>query len=210
MSSRAELLLVLGLPPHAGAHEIEPAYRVRRAEAEKRLEQGDFHATAEIALLERVLEQVEGTEPSRAEVEPVAAFEAKKPSQRRSPEWPDREATGSLVCGIAACLVVLWAAYVYRPDPRDPSIDVLNLFQSPVYFLIYLLALAAEMLSYTSFRNASRALLLERRGIERPDLLSEAHVSRARAGRVLGRTAAALAVLLAILLSSSFSRALAG
>lgn len=78
-----------------------------------------------------------------------------------------------------------------------------------MYFLVYLLALAAEALSYMSLRDESRARVLARRGLEPPDWL-ESQVFRARGGRYLGRIAVVLAVLLAILLASSFSRFLRG
>ncbi|MGA9762163.1 MAG: hypothetical protein WBQ14_07055 [Gaiellaceae bacterium] len=211
MTSRAELLLFLDLPPQAGAGEVELVYLERRAEAEKRLRQGDLRARTEIERLDGVFRRLDGME---AEVEgeesgvvPVAAS-AKKPSLLR-PAGSIREANGALACGISAFLVVLWAFYVYWPSLRS-SWNILNMLQSPVYVLIYVLALAAEVLSYASLKDESRARYLTRRGFEAPDSLDQNQVFRARSGRRLGRVAAALAVLLAVLLASSFSRFLRG
>ena len=141
--------------------------------------------------------------------EPVAVAKAREPSFLR-PSGSVREANGSLACGIAACLVVLWAYYVNWPSLTGPSWNILNLLQSPVYFFVYLLALAAEVLSHAVFKDESRALFLMKQGLAPPDWLDDNRVSRARAGRYLGRIAMSLAVLLAILLVSSFSHFLRG
>lgn len=211
MTRRADLLFALGLPPEASLGEIEYVYLERRAEAEKRLQQGDSRAQPEIDRLERVFKWLEGMDAEAVETraEPVAAAEARTPFFLRSTGsvW---EANGSLVCGIAACLVVLWALYVYWPSLTGPSWNILNLLQSPVYFLIYLLALAAEVLSHAILKAESRAIFLVKHGLERPDWLDERQISRARAARYLGRIAVALAVLLAILLVSSFFHFLKG
>lgn len=212
MTQRADLLFSLGLPPQASLGEIEFVYLERRAEVEKRLQQGDTRARAEIDRLERVFERLEGMDAEAVETRtgPVAVAEARTPFFVRTTGsvW---EANGSLICGIAACLVVLWAFYVYWPDLTGSSVlSILGLLQSPVYFLIYLLVFAAEVLSHTSLRAGSRALFLMERGLEHPDWLNESHISRARVGRYLGRIAAALAVLLAIWLALSFSHALRG
>lgn len=205
MTRRADLLFSLGLPPQASLGEIEFVYLERRAEAEKRLQQGDARARAETDRLEGVFRRLEGMDAEVVETgtEPVAATEARTPFFLRT-TGSVREANGSLACGIAACLVVLWAFYVYWPDLTGSSLNILNLFQSPVYFLIYVLALAAEVFSHTSLKAESRALFLMKQDLEPPDWLNESQISRTRAGRFLGRIAAALAILLAILLASSF------
>jgi hypothetical protein len=205
VTERADLLFSLGLPPEASLSEIEYFYLERRAEAENRLQRGDTRARAEIDRLERVFERLEGMDAEAVETraEPVAASEARTPFYLRT-TGSDWEANGSLVCGVAVCLVVLWAFYVYWPSLTGSSLNILNLLQSPVYLLIYLLALAAEMLSHTSLEAKSRALFLIKQGLERPDWPSESQISRARAGRYLGWIAAALAILLAIFLVSSF------
>ncbi|MGC9974230.1 MAG: hypothetical protein ABSC36_02410 [Gaiellaceae bacterium] len=205
MSRRADLLFALGLPPQASPGEIEYFYLERRAEAEKRLRGGDIRAQAEIDRLEGVFRLLEGMDENALEIEaePAAATGAKTPSHLRA-TGSLREANGSLACGVAACLVVLWAFYVDRSGLTGSSTYVLGLLQSPVYFLIYVLALAAELLSHASLKDESRALFLVKQGLEPTDRLDESQVSRARAGRYLGRIAVALAILLAILLVSSF------
>lgn len=211
MTRRADLLFSLGLPPEASLGEIEFVYLERRAEAEKRLQQGDTGARAEIDRLEGVFRRLEGIDAKAVETRaaPVAATEARTPSFLRATGslW---EANGSLACGIAACLVVLWAFYLYWPDLTESSVSILGLLQSPAYFLIYLLTLAAEVLSHTSLRAGRLAFFLMKQGLEPPDWLDERQIPRARAGRYLGRIAAALAILLAILLASSFSHFLWG
>jgi hypothetical protein len=74
-----------------------------------------------------------------------------------------------------------------------------------VYFVIFLLALAAEILARATLRDEARARYLITQGLELAESLDETQISRARAGRYLGWIAAALAILLAILLISSFS-----
>ena len=207
MTPRAELLLFLGLPPQAGADEIELVYLERRAGAEKRLRQGDARARFEIERLDGVFKRLDdlGTDAAESEAVPGAVMTAKEEPALMRSAGAAREATGSLMCGIAACLIVLWAFFVYRTDLRGSSADVLGLLQSPLYFAIYLLTLAAEVLSHASLSDASRARFLVKFGLEPSDWLDESEISHARAGRYLGRIAAALAVLLAILLMSSFS-----
>ena|GEM_PF-3317192 len=167
MTRREELLLFLGLPPQARAGEIEFVYLERRAAAEKRLRHGDKRARAEIDRLESVFKRLEdlGADAAESEAVPVAVMTAKgKPALMRS-AGADREANGSLMCGIAACLIVLWAFFVYRADLRGSSADVLGLLQSPLYFAIYLLTLAAEVLSHASLSDASRARFLVKFGL---------------------------------------------
>lgn len=212
MTSRAELLLVLGLPPHAGANEIEFVYLERLAEAEKRSQQGDTRAQFEIDRLEGVFRRLEDTDAEAVEAGtvPVAAAKASEPSFLR-PTGSALEANCSLFCGIAACLIILWAFYVYWPDlTGGSSIYVLSLPQSPVYLLVYLLALAAEILAHATLKDEVRARFLIKKGLEPTESLDESQISRARAGRYLGRIAVALAILLAILLMSSFSHFLRG
>ncbi|HEY5478543.1 MAG TPA: hypothetical protein VIJ84_02890 [Gaiellaceae bacterium] len=202
MTSRAELLLFLGLPPQAGADEIELVYLERRADAEKRLRQGDTRARFEIERLDGVFRRLDAMDAEEEEgvTAPVAAS-VRKPSLLR-PAGSGREARGSVALGIAACLVVLWAFFVYRSSLTGGSLNILNLLQSPVYLLVFLLALGAEALSYMSHKDESRARYLARQGLESPDEL-ESQVSYARVGRWLGRIAVALALLLAILLATS-------
>ena len=202
MTSRAELLLFLGLPPQAGADEIELVYLERRADAEKRLRQGDTRARFEIERLDGVFRRLDAMDAEEEEgvTAPVAAS-VRKPSLLR-PAGSGREARGSVALGIAACLVVLWAFFVYRSSLTGGSLNILNLLQSPVYLLVFLLAFGAEALSYMSHKDESRARYLARQGLESPDEL-ESQVSYARVGRWLGRIAVALALLLAILLATS-------
>jgi len=202
VTSRAELLLFLGLPPQAGADEIELVYLERRADAEKRLRQGDTRARFEIERLDGVFRRLDAMDAEEEEgvTAPVAAS-VRKPSLLR-PAGSGREARGSVALGIAACLVVLWAFFVYRSSLTGGSLNILNLLQSPVYLLVFLLALGAEALSYMSHKDESRARYLARQGLESPDEL-ESQVSYARVGRWLGRIAVALALLLAILLATS-------
>jgi hypothetical protein len=211
LTRRANLLFALGLPPQASRGEIEFVYLERRAKLEKRLQQGDTRAQAEIDRLEGVFRRLEGmdAEADETRIEHVAVAKGRTPFFLRATGLVG-EANGALGCGIAACLVVLWAFYVYWPDLTESSVSILGLLQSPAYFLIYLLTLAAEVLSHTSLRAGRRALFLMKQGLEPPNWLDESQISRARAGRYLGRIAVALAVLLAILLVSSFFHFLKG
>jgi hypothetical protein len=203
VTSKTELLLFLGLPPQAGADEIELIYLERRAKAEKRLRQGDTRARFEIERLDGVFGRLDGIDAKGEEsgTAPVAVAMTSAPSLLR-PAGSIREARGSVALGIAACLVVLWAFFVYRSSLTGGSLNILNLLQSPVYLLVFLLAFGAEALSYMSHRDESRARYLARQGLESPNEL-ESQVSYARVGRWLGRIAVALAVLLAILLVTS-------
>jgi hypothetical protein len=207
VTSRAELLLFFDLPPQAGAGEIELVYLERRAEAEKRLRQGDKRARFEIERLDGVFRRLDVI-AAEEEVGVTAPAAVMKPSLLRL-VGSVREAKGSMACGICACLVVLWAFFVYRSSLTSGSLNILNLLQTPVYFLVYLLALGAEALSYMSLKDESRARFLAKRGLDPPAEL-ERQVSYAKAGRWLGRMAVALAILLAILLVSSFSHFLEG
>jgi hypothetical protein len=62
VTSRTELLGVLGLPPQAGAGEIELVYLERHAEAEKRLREGDKRARFEIERFDGVFGKLDGAE----------------------------------------------------------------------------------------------------------------------------------------------------
>ncbi|HEY5479763.1 MAG TPA: hypothetical protein VIJ84_09135, partial [Gaiellaceae bacterium] len=62
MTSRTELLGVSGLPPQAGAGEIELTYLERHAEAEKRLREGDKRARFEIERFDGVFRKPDGAE----------------------------------------------------------------------------------------------------------------------------------------------------
>lgn len=206
MTGRAELLLVLGLPPQASANEIELVYLERRAKAEKCFQQGDKSARFEVERLDGAFRRLRDTdaEAEEAGTTPLAVAKARERSFLR-PTGSAREANGSLACGIAACLVILLVFYVYWPELTGrASIYVLSLPQSPVYFLVFLLALAAEILAHATLRDEARARLLIKKGLEPTESLDEKQISRARTGRNLGRIAVALAVLLAILLTSSF------
>jgi hypothetical protein len=196
----------LGLPPQASAGEIERVFLEQRAEAEKRLRQGDVQARADIERLERafrLLESAVGT------TEPVPV-ERPEPIRRVvSPPLTLRwESTGSLVCGVLACLTVLWFFYAYRSDLNRPSIDLLWLLQKPAYFFIFLLALAAEVLSHTDLLVGSRALILARKGPASQLKTEQRRISRARLGRRFGRLAAASAFVLALLMTFSFFHAI--
>lgn len=204
--ARSELLLFLSLPSDAGAKEIELVYLERRAEAEKRWRQGDRRARFEVERLDGVFGKLTGLVVDTEErgTPPPAVAKAKEPVFLR-PAGSMREANGSFACGIAACLVVLWAFFVYWHNVRESSWDILNLLQSPWYFLIFLLALGAEMLSRAAYGDAERVRYVIKQGLEPTESLDERQISRARAGRYLGRIAVALAILLAIFLASSFS-----
>jgi hypothetical protein len=119
--TRTELLLFLGLPAQAGAREIELVYLERRAEAVKRFQDGDRRARFEVERLDGVFGRLLGADAAgegaaaqgREEDEaPTVGAGAMEPAFLR-PAGSIREANASLVCGIAACLVVLWAFYVY-------------------------------------------------------------------------------------------------
>ena len=206
MRARGELLLFLGLPPDAGAKEIELVYLERRAEAEKRWRQGDRRARFEVERLDGVFGKLTGLVADTEEggTPPPVVAKAKEPVFLR-PAGSMREANGSLACGIAACLVVLWAFYVYWHNVRESSWDILNLLQSPWYFLIFLLVFGAEMLSRATLGDEARARYLVKQGLKPAESIDEKQISRARAGRYLGRIVVVLAVLLALFLMSSFS-----
>ena len=107
--------------------------------------------------------------------------------------------------------MVLLVLYVYWPElTGKASIYVLSLPQSPVYLLVFPLALGAEMPARTTLKDQARARYLIKRGLEPAESFDERKISRARAGRYLGRIAAALAIVPAILLVSSFSHLLRG
>ena len=132
MTSRAELLLFLGLPAQAGADEIELVYLERRAKAEKRLQQGDTRARFKIGRLDGVFGRLDGIDAKGEEsgTAPVAVATTSAPSLLR-PAGSIREANGSLLCGIASCLVVLWAFFVYWPSLTRSSLNVLNMLRAP-------------------------------------------------------------------------------
>jgi hypothetical protein len=149
VNARSVLLLFLNLPLYTGAKEIELVYLERRAEAEKRFQQGDKSARFEVERLDGVFKRLRDTdaEAEEAVTASLAVANERERSFLRS-TGSAREANGSLACVIAACLVVLLVFYVYWSElTGKASIYVLSLPQSPVCFLVFLLALAAEMLA---------------------------------------------------------------
>jgi hypothetical protein len=217
--TRTELLRFLDLPAHAGAKEIELVYLERRAETVKRFQDGDRSARFVVERLDGVFGRLVGIGAAAKDAAAESAeedqasnnvvVEAKEPAFIR-PAGSIREANGSLFCGISACLVVFWAFSVYWPSRRESSLNILNLLQSPVFFLVFLLALAAEILARATLRDGARVRYLIKQGLEPAQSLDETQISRARVGRYLGWIAVALAILLAILLISSFSHFLRG
>jgi len=71
----------------------------------------------------------------------------------------------------------------YSPDLGASSFDLIGLVENPFYYLIYVFALVAKTLSKADLHARSRAIFLERRGLEPPPRLPEGHISRSRAGR---------------------------
>jgi hypothetical protein len=228
VSERDDLLLILGLPVQASAREIEFAYLEKRAEIAKRLQQGDAHASVQLEQLDRIYSALEAAGALERPVEtdlhsaapapglfaeqrvvaPPAAPPAALPAQAPLSRGSGWESAGALVCGIAALLVVCWLLYFYRNDLSKPSAEVLVLLGDPLCYVVFLLALAAEMLAHTEIQAMMHAYYLARSSGERPTLLDERRMSRARLERRLGRLAAASVIIVTFLMGVSFFRAI--
>jgi hypothetical protein len=97
---------------------------------------------------------------------------------------------------------------MFRADLSQPSVHVLGILQSPNYYVVFLLALGAEVFSHDDMRLKKRADFLAARGMQPARTVDAKRISRARAGRRLGRLAVLFALLLVVLTTASFFHAL--
>ena len=201
---------MLGLPPQASAKEIELAYVERRAEAAKRLQKGDPRARAGIEQLDRVIEQLENGDfdespPPAREERPdskLAHELLSTPIRHPARVW---EATASLVFGSLACVA---GAMLYSVLFFDADVGVGFPLDNPFFYLVFAFALAAETLAQSELRVVKHNSLLLGRGYQLQLEPDPGRVQRARLGRNLGRTAAALSLLFLVLIVVSFFRAI--
>ena len=205
MPDRDELLAYLGLPPEATEIEIESAYLEKRTNASRRLGRQDLLAADEIQRLDRVRATLKGLPDSPSQ--PPLVLPSGSERRYRLLSW---ESYCALGFGIAAILSVARYWYTYRADIEGSSRDVLLLLQSPDYYFVFLLSLAAEMFSQPYLRAKSRADFLEMKGLDPGDRVDSQQLTRALTGRWMGRVAAITEILLLLMVLASFFRFLRG
>jgi hypothetical protein len=214
LTARTDLLLVLGLRPQASARAIERAYVERRAQAAKRLEQGEPGARAELEQLDRVIRRLEEADVAGLEGPSPARSKARRPrlvhelvstpARQLALPW---EGTAALACGILACLLSL---VLYLATLSGAEVGIGFPLDNPIFYLVFALALAAEMLAHTELQASAHAHFMVRHG-HRPRAEPEAvRVGRARLGRRLGRAAAILNVVFLVLVVISFFHSILG